>query len=452
MRIASLEKVTPMSVLDLPLREQAALLQSGEVTAAELWSLTMDRIKARDGKLRSFVYLSDGETPAEGPLSGLPIAVKDIIDVAGMPTRCGSHAHDATPAEKDAPVVATLRALGMVPVGKVATYEYALTGPAYDQPNPPARNPWSEAHITGGSSSGSAAAVAGGLVRAALGTDTGGSVRSPASYSGCVGLKPTHGAVSDEGVFPLSQSLDVVGPLAASVDDAAFVYDAMTGRDISAELGKDIKGLRIGYARDWFVNDPACEQYVIDAMDDAAGMLSQLGAVIELITLPGYAPMEVMGCVQIQAEAWDNHKAGLAESYDRYGVDARRNLLSGAMLDDATIKAAFDFAADLRRTFDEALEPFAALLTPTTLSTAPAFADFEDGPVWTAMRTLPFNMTGHPAISVPCGFANGLPLGMQLVGRYGDEGIICRIAHAFEQATNHTARPALQDGPLEITD
>ncbi|MGV0876260.1 amidase [Martelella sp. FLE1502] len=432
--------------LDLTLRQQAAMLAAGKLTASALVEAALERIARRDGALKSIVHLSetahaeaehlDAMAPEDRPpFAGLVFGVKDIIDVAGQPTRCGSHAHNEMPAE-DAAVVATLRRAGMIPVAKLATYEYALTGPAYDQPNPPARNPWNTDHITGGSSSGSAAAVAGGLMRVALGTDTGGSVRAPAAYCGVVGLKPTRGLVSDRGCFPLSRSLDVVGPIGASVDDVAFVLERLIPGFAPVAPRQDIAGLVIGYARDWFADDPHTDAAVLSALDDAAGRLSMLGARINLVDLPDYQPLEDAATVILQAEALAVHKEGLGRNYEAYGVDARRNLLTGALLTDEHVAAAQSVAAGFRLRVDEALQTFAALLTPTTLGPAPAFTDFRDGPVWTPMRTMPFNMSGHPAISLPCGLGDtGLPLGAQLVGGFGQERMLIRIAGALELAS-----------------
>ncbi len=444
------------AILDMPLREIARRLAEGSVTAADLREATYARIAARDGTLRSVVHLPDADrmtVPQDGPFAGIPFGVKDIIDVAQMPTRCGSFAHPAQE-RSDAQAVALLRQAGLVPLAKLATYEYALTGPAWDQPNPPARNPWNPEHITGGSSSGSAAAVAGGLFRFALGTDTGGSIRSPAAYCGIVGLKPTAAAVPDGGCFPLSQSLDVIGPLAACVEDAAIVMDLLSPASAAtADIGRGIAGLSVGYARSWFASDPKCDPAVVVAMDDAAATLSRLGAKIVLIDLPEYQPLEDAGTVILQAEAWANHLGGLRDRYDRYGVDARRNLVTGAILTEADVLAARQIGRDFRQQIDGILGRMSAILTPTTLGPAPAFAEFTDGPVWTAMRTLPFNLSGHPALSVPCGFAaNGLPLGMQLIGRYGDERMLCRIAHTFEQATDFSARPAIGAEPVSLED
>ncbi|MFN3664152.1 MAG: amidase [Yoonia sp.] len=446
-------RCTMTAPLDLPLQYQARLIARGAISAVELTQAALDRISARDGISRAVVDLNAGalalareidEMPAEQrpPLAGLAFGVKDIIDVAGQPTRCGSHTHDASPAQ-DATAVARLRQAGMIPLAKLATYEYALTGPAWDQPNPPARNPWNPDHITGGSSSGSAAAVAAGMMRVALGTDTGGSIRAPAAYCGIVGLKPTHGLVPDAGCFPLSPSLDVIGPLAGCVADAALVLDAIApGAGAMRKIGQDIKGMKIAYGRDWFADDPRCDPALLQGLDDTCAALSLLGAQIHLTPLPAYDRLEAAGTVILQAEALTTHRTPLSQNYDKYGVDARRNLLTGAVPDDADIARARQIGLEFRAAVDVIFADHAAILLPTTLGPAPAFADFADGPVWTAMRTLPFNLSGHPALSLPCGLAaNGLPLGCQLVTRHKDEATLCQIGHALEQAVLPLPRP-----------
>ncbi len=440
--------------LTQPLHAQAKALAQGEISALELAEAHLAKIDARNGDLRAVVHLNDklraqaqavDATPLEdrAPLAGLCFGVKDILDVAGQPTLCGSHAHPQGE-HSDAATVAALRRAGMLALGKLATYEYALTGPAYDQPYRPARNPWNLAHITGGSSSGSAAAVSGGLMRVALGTDTGGSIRAPSAYCGIIGLKPTAGLVPDAGCFPLSPSLDVVGPMAATVADAALVLDALVpGHNASAEIGQEISGLTIGYARDWFAEDPAADPALIAAMDETAGLLSQLGARIELIDLPAYQPLEDAATVILQAEAYAIHRDGLAQRFNAYGVDARRNLLTGAVLTPEDVEVARAVGRGFADLVDQRLAHCAALLAPTTLGPAPAFSDFANRPVWTAMRTMPFNLSGHPSISVPCGFTpRDLPLGAQFIGKKKGERTLCRIAHALEQASLYTARRA----------
>jgi aspartyl-tRNA(Asn)/glutamyl-tRNA(Gln) amidotransferase subunit A len=451
---------------DLTIAEAGARLRDGSLSAVALAEAHLARIDARDPGVHAFVAVDPDATLAaaaeadrelaegrdRGPLHGIPVAIKDLIDVAGLPTGCGSRLRaGSAPASTDAAVVTRLRSAGAILIGKLATYEFALVGPTFDGPAPPAVNPWSPDHVTGGSSSGSAAAVAAGLVRTCLGTDTGGSIRSPAAYCGVVGLKPTQGRVPVAGVFPLSPALDHVGPISATVAEAALTLDAIADPSALAaasRLGRDIAGLRIAYARDWFAGDPALMPGVLGAVDDAVSQLSLLGARIVEVALPDYPLCEAAGSVILEAEAFAQHRATLASDPAGYGRAAFASLLPGACLDAADLAEARRAAARLRRHLDaEVFARHDALVTATTLTTAPAIAPYREGLAgWTPMRTLPFNVTGHPALSVPAGFAAGLPVGLQVVGATGAEALICQIGHAFELSTDHAAqRP--QAGP-----
>jgi aspartyl-tRNA(Asn)/glutamyl-tRNA(Gln) amidotransferase subunit A len=317
-------------------------------------------------------------------------------------------------------------------------------------PQPPARNPWNLDHITGGSSSGSAAAVAGGIVRLALGSDTGGSIRSPAAYCGCVGLKASYDRISRAGVFPLSPSIDHVGPLAATVEEAALALDAMTEnpaawRPAGALLSRGAAGLRIGYARNWFAQDPQASPALISAMDDAAAQFSMLGASIAETDLPGYDLFEAAGCVILHAEALEQHKSLMAVHLLAYGRYALQSLAIGAAIDGRDLTRAGQARVKLTDELLLAMAPFDLLLTATALSPALPFSGIDgESPLWTRMRTIPFNVTGQPALSLPIGFDSGLPLGMQLIGRIGDEDLICAAGHAFERTTDHSVqRPPL---------
>jgi len=449
-----------MHPADLSIHEAGIRLRDGRLRATALAEAHFARIAELNPQVHAFVAMT--ETRAlhlasaadtdfaagidRGPLQGIPFAVKDIIDVAGIATRCGSR-RAALPAADDAEVVARLIAAGAVLLGKVATYEFALVGPSFDQPYPPARNPWRPDAITGGSSSGSAAAVAAGMVRFALGSDTGGSTRSPACYCGVVGLKPTFGAVSRQGVFPLSDSLDHVGVLAASADEAGLAFAAMTAAATPTEQ-TGVAGMRIGYARDWFADDPATAPEVIEALDAAASAFSLAGARVTLVQMPDYALMESAGAVILHAEAFALHRAAMQADGARYGRQAYQSLAAGVVLTSADLFRARRAAQRLRVELDAgAFADQDALLTACVLAPAPPFAAFaDDRAVWTAMRTLPFNLTGHPVLALPAGFAQGLPLGLQLVGRHGAEALLCRVGVAFEAATDHSAQrpPMLQ--------
>ncbi|MEX1214952.1 amidase [Saccharospirillum sp.] len=445
---------------DLSIAEVGLALRRGALSAVELAQAHLDRIEHRNERLHAFIDLDPDDVLQQAraadvrlaagdcddlPLLGIPVALKDILDVAGRTTTCGSHAQAGHNATVDATVVQRIYESGVVFLGKVATYEFALTGPAFDQPNPPPRNPWNTGHITGGSSSGSAAAVAGGLVRCALGTDTGGSVRSPAAYCGIVGLKPTYERLSRQGVFPLSDSLDHVGPLAACVADAAYCFDAFSepadAPPAAQWLGQGLAGLRLGYGRDWFAADAAVDPQAIVAIDAAVSQLSLLEARVETVELPDYDLFEAVGTIILQAEALAVHQTGLSTRPEHYGRAALRNLITGAALTPEHLSAARAMQQRLSADMDAILNRVDALITLTTLTPAPAFAAFTEGkPVWTPMRTFPFNLTGHPALTIPIGFSSGLPLGMQIIGKRNDEARICQIGHAFEQSTDHSVQ------------
>lgn len=451
-----------MPAPDLAIAEAARRLRDGSLTAVELTEAHLARIAARDPGLHSFVLVAADAARAEaaaadralaagddrGPLHGIPLAVKDLADVAGLPTACGSR-RPAPVATADAAVVARLRRAGAVLLGKLATYEYATVGPAFDGPAPPAVNPWNPERITGGSSSGSAVAVAAGLVRTALGTDTGGSIRSPAAWCGVVGLKPTRGRVPGAGVFPLSATLDTVGPLGATVAEAALTFDAIAdpGPPASAGLGRGIAGVALGYARDWFAHDPALDPRVLAVLDAAVAELSLLGARIIEVALPDYAPLERAGGLILDAEAYAVHRETLAADPDGYGSATRTSLLRGRDVTKADLAEARRIGLGAAAAVDAILLRHHAIVTATNLAPPPPVAPYRAGLAgWNPMRTLPFNLTGHPALSVPAGFVDGLPVGLQIVGRRGAEALICRIGAAFESATDHAAqRP--QAGP-----
>lgn len=446
---------------DLSLPEAAAALRAGTLTSRVLTQAVLDRIADRNPHIHAFTHIAtDALAQADradallasgdpGPLCGLPVAVKDLIDVADQPATSGSRVLSGRIAETDAAAVARLREQGVVLIGKLATYEFAMVGPDLALPDPPARNPWNTAHITGGSSSGSAAAVAGGLVRLAIGTDTGGSIRSPAAYCGCVGLKPTYDRVSRAGAFPLSPSLDHTGPLAATVEEAALALDAMTEgaqwRPATSRIGQPVAGLKIGFARNWFAEDPQASPALIRAMDEAASTLSLLGAEIRLISLPDYTLYEAAASIILHAEALEEHRALIRDHAADYGRPTLQCLAFGAALDPEDVAKAREAQARLTAEMLAAMEGCDLILTATTLTAALPFSAFDgEKAVWTPMRTIAFNLTGQPALSLPAGFENGLPLGLQLVGRAGDEDLLCAVGHAFERATDHSVqRPPL---------
>jgi aspartyl-tRNA(Asn)/glutamyl-tRNA(Gln) amidotransferase subunit A len=451
--------IQPAEAPDLSIMEAGRLLRNGSLTSLELTQAVLSRIAVRDPAYLSFYRVSvdlaleaarraDAELAAgqdRGPLHGIPIAVKDLIDIAGLPTTAGSKGRTGHVADSNAEVVTRLIEGGAVLVGKLATYEWGTVGPAYDGLYPPARNPWGLDSITGGSSSGSAAAVSGGLIRTSIGTDTGGSVRGPAAYCGVAGLKPTHGLVPTAGVLAMSPSMDHVGPVSATSAEAAITLDVIAGRsgDQSATryLGTPIAGLRIAYARDWFAHDPQTHPAVLAAMDEAISTLSELGAVIERVGLPDYYAIEVAAAAVLHAEGFAHHAEALAQHPEGFGRRTFQSIAAGVAVTPDELADAKRAGTVFRDSLDrDIFSRFDGLVTVCTLSPALPVSLFAEGSAWTPMRTIGFNLSGHPVLALPMGFSEGLPLGMQIVGRHFDEARICQIGDAFERATDHSAQ------------
>lgn len=436
---------------ELSITEAGCLLRGGALRSSDLTRHALSRIARLDGTYRAFAHLDPESALKEagaadaalaegidlGPLHGIPYALKDMIDAASMPTRAGSRLRQGHVATRDAAVTAAMRKAGAVLLGKVATYEFATVGPAFDLPQPPAVNPRAPDHITGGSSSGSAAAVAAGYVRLSIGTDSGGSVRNPACYCGVVGLKPSFGLVPMDGILPLTPSLDHAGILAASVEDAAICLDVLSsGTSAIQSLGERLEGICIAYGRNWSAEEAVPE--VQAALDRAADRLRELGASVEEVTLPDYAAFEKCGTVILQAEAFALHSQDIKASGDSYGRSAFASLMSGQKINPSEVEETLRLKDQLSDMMDGVMARFDALLVANTLAPAPAVADFRDGkPRWTAMRTFPFNVTGQPALAVPMGVsAQGLPLGLQFAGPMGSEAKLCQIGLAFETDLN----------------
>lgn len=448
---------------DLSILEAGRRLRDGTLTSVALTRAVLARVAERDPTYLSFYRVTaeqaldaarraDAELSAgedRGPLHGIPIGLKDMIDVAGVPTTCGSKGRATNVPGINALLVDRLIAAGAVIVGKLATYEWGTVGPAYDTLYPPARNPWSLEHITGGSSSGCAVAVAGGLLRTSIGSDTGGSVRGPAFYCGVVGLKPTFGMVPKNGVSAMSASMDHIGPLSATTLEAALTLDVIAGRtadELAARhCGKDITGLRVAYARDWFAGDAQADPRIVAAMDEAASKLSELGAVIEQVTLPSYPAIEIAAAAVLHYECFAGHAEELAEHPEHFGRKTYQNLVAGIAITAAEYAEAKRAGAAFRHALDrDVFSRFDAVLTVGALTPALPVSLFGKGSVWTPMRTIGFNISGHPALALPMGFVDGLPIGMQIVGPHHGEAVICQIGDAFERATDH----ALQRPPV----
>ena len=457
----------------LSIREAGAELRAGRLTASALTEATLARVEETESQLNAYITVTaehartqaqaaDHELAAgrdRGPLHGIPVALKDLIDTAGIATTGGSGFLRERVPDHDAAVVTRLAEAGAVLPGKLNLHEFAFGTTSANPHYGPVHNPWDTTRSPGGSSGGSAAAVAVGSAMAALGSDTGGSIRIPAALCGVVGLMGTYGRVSRRGVLPLSWSLDHVGPLARSVEDAALVLNAIAGHDpadpgsadepvpdATAELGRDLRGLVVGLPRDPLWLD--VEQPVRDACERAVEELRALGTEVREVELPLLAEMRRMERGRFHrallSEAGAYHARWLREHPEGYGEDVRATLEIVSLVPATT----YINAQRMRRL---AIEESHALLTevdvlvsPTTEHTAPTIADGD--PTARLVRlTAPYDVTGIPAISVPCGFdADGLPIGLMIGARHFDEVTLCRVAHAYEQATEwHGRRPPL---------
>lgn len=459
---------------ELSIAEAGRALRSGAVTSFALTEAALARIDALDATYKAFVLLTRERALADaaradaqfaqgvdlGPLHGVPYALKDIYATAGIRTTCHSHLlHDNVPTA-DCAVQEKLAAGGAVLLGKVGTFEFAIGGPSFDLPFPPARNPWNPDHFTGGSSSGSAAAVASGMLRMAMGSDTGGSIRGPAALCGIVGLKPTYGRVSRRGVFPLAYSLDHCGPLSWSVEDTALTLQVIAGfdcqdpasadvpvPDYQAALEQDLKGVKIGYIRRFFVDNPFLTSEALAALDAAAQLLGTIGADVVEVDMPALELFDACAQVIMFGEAFTIHEADLKTRPYAYGRYAYQRIVSGAVLSAADLLQAQRLRRELTDAVNQGpLKTCHALLAPCGLATAAPFSSFgKDAVKWGGMLTNPFNVTGSPALALPIGFgANGLPLGAQIVARPFDEAMALRIGAAYEAAAGVTQhRPPL---------
>jgi aspartyl-tRNA(Asn)/glutamyl-tRNA(Gln) amidotransferase subunit A len=453
----------------LPIGEAAELIRGRKLSPLEYTQALIGRIERYEGKLNAFLRLTPelaledarrAETEIvrgawRGPFHGVPYGLKDIVDYAGLPTTAHSKILKENLAASDAYVTQKLRAAGAVFMGKLATHEFAIGGPSFDLPWPPARNPWNRDHFCGGSSSGSGAAVAAGLLPAAIGTDTGGSVRNPASMCGIVGMKPTYGLVSRRGVIPLSFSLDHVGPLTRTVRENALMLDLIAGHDpqdpgsavhagasYASQLGRGIEGLRVGVVRHFYTRDMEADAEVVSGIEAAVQKLAELGAQVREIETAPLADYSACNRTILTSEAFAIHETWMRERPQDYGALARERIMTGAFVRAAD----YVNATRLRRKLTDAFHGLFADVDVIVTSSAmdpPCRIDDPQAVEYTYARQsrAPFNVTGSPALSVPVGFTrSGLPLAMQIVGRPFGEALVYRVAHAYEQATQWVER------------
>ena len=462
------------SVSDAPDGIAASLnaFRAGQDTPTRLVERLLARIERIDPVLASFVTLDAERARTEaaaadarwaagqprGALDGIPIGIKDVIDVAGLPTLCHSRLRPPVAADADAFAVARLRAAGAIVLGKLATHEFAIGGPAFDLPYPPARNPWDPRRHPGGSSSGAGAAVAAGLILGAVGTDTAGSIRHPASACGIVGIKPTYGLVSRGGVVPLAWTLDHVGPLARTVVDAALLLETMVGRDAAdqgsvvrprqppyvAAIERGIAGWRIGLVRHFHQRDMIAEPETAAAIDRAAERLAALGAEIVNVELPSLLEFANLNRVILQSEGFSYHAADLRTRPEAFSAATRRALLPGAFLRAEDYLSATRRRSAMIAAVDAAFARCEVLLTASSMTVPCAINDADEiARTYMLQARTPFNLTGHPALAMMAALSSsGMPLSIQFAAPYFEEGRLFRTAHAFE-ATVMTSANAL---------
>ncbi len=454
--------------------ELSARLDRGELSSREVTEAQIARIDAHDASLNAYITVMRDQALAaadaadarrrageRGDLLGVPLAVKDLFATAGVRTTAGARILADSVPDETATAVRLLEEAGAVILGKTNMMEFA-----YGYPHPDfgeSRNPWDTAHTAGGSSGGSAAAVAAGMAYGALGSDTGGSIRSPAAYCGITGLKPTYGRVSRHGVVPLAWSLDHCGPLTRTAHDTALIFDAIAGYDprdpasatepfvaTAAEIGRSVAGLRLGVVGQFFERhvEPDLRQVADDAMKSWTAIGVEL-IPIELECVPLVGPT-IMPLVQAEATAY--HWQSLLDRPDDFGPDVRDNLRLGATILAKDYLQAQRARRQMQAEIDAVLRTVDAIVFPTQPIVAPRLdsyrvtepdeTDVLEGEIG---HTGLANLTGHPAVSIPCGFTPaGLPVALQLTGRAFGEATILAIAHAYQQATDwHTRRPSL---------
>ncbi|MDJ0390475.1 amidase [Roseomonas sp. E05] len=460
----------------LTIAEASRRIRAGDLSPVELAEAYLDRIAALDGQLNAYVLVlreaalaearkAEAEIAAgdwKGPLHGIPIALKDIYNTAGIATTGHSALfRDHVPAE-DATTVRLLREAGAVILGKTATWEFAIGGVSFDLPWPPARNPWDTTLDPAGSSSGSGAAMAAGLCMGAMGTDTGGSIRSPAAWNGIAGLKPTYGLVSRRGVLPLSFTLDHAGPMCWTAEDCALMMQVLAAHDpldpgsadpgpidFAGALGGGLGGLRVGVVRHFFEQDAPADTVVVDAMESALGVLAKAGATIRDVSL---APLELYYdlCNLIMGpEAFAIHEQGLTQTPELYGAVARKRISAGAFVAGSDYVNALRLRARLVAQAAAVMREVDVLITPTRHTPPEPLGQF-DTMMGHRFYTRPFNVLGLPALSVCSGFTgNGLPLSMQIAGRPFEDALVLKVGDAFEKATGfREIRPQLANAAV----
>ncbi|HEX8891873.1 MAG TPA: amidase [Terriglobales bacterium] len=444
----------------LRLAEAASQIRERKLSSLELTRGCLAPIAKLDSQLNAFITVTEdlafgqaGQADAEvasghwrGPLHGIPIALKDLIDVAGIKTTAGSDQFRNRIATEDAAVVRQLKAAGAVIVGKNNLQEFAFGGSGMISAFGPTRNPWDLTRVSGGSSSGSAAAVAAGMCVAALGTDTAGSVRDPAALCGLVGYRPSAGVWKMDGIIPLRKSFDTVGLLTQTAEDAQLMFGALASDLAHAEL-TPIEQIRVGVARDGFFDD--LEPDIAKCIDEALGIVRSFAASISEVTI------EVgIKWTDFDVEILEYHHQMLADSPELYQPGTLARLKACSRIPPAEFEQAQRELAGARSVAEKIFDLVDVVLTPTCLVAAPKVSDLEtmsdkDLRAYEVRKLLgnaaPFSLLFWPSVSVPCGFTReGLPVGLQISARPGADALVLEVARAFEQATDwHKRSPAI---------
>jgi aspartyl-tRNA(Asn)/glutamyl-tRNA(Gln) amidotransferase subunit A len=449
--------------------EASRLIAAKELSPVELTRACLDRVHALDDKLHAFVHLTEERALAEaqaaeaaimagrskGRLHGIPIGLKDIVDTKGIPTTCQSKLLQDNIPDADATCAELLAAAGTVLVGKTTTHEFADGGPSFDLPQPPARNPWNTDHFTAGSSSGTGAGVAAGLILGGIGTDTGGSIRGPAALCGIAGLKPTYGLVSRAGVAPAAFSLDHIGPMAWTAEDCALMLQALAGHDprdpasaerpvpdYTAGLGSAVKGVRIGVIHHFHEVDYKVSDGVRRGIDAAIATLRGLGAEIREVQVAPLQDWGACGSLISICERAAAYEEWAKTRLRDFGERVQRRLMLATLVSGVDYVQAVRRRRELRAELKAAMQGLDVVLTASQTSEAPKI---DEVPKWDTFAapsfTMPFNVTGYPALTLCAGFgAGGLPVAIQLAARPFEEAGLLRIADAFEKATEFRNR------------
>ncbi len=485
-----------MSLFDLNLNELHNKLMGKSLSVEELVNHSYNQIHKVDGQVQAFLSLNEvgarqqarvldkqlSEGGECGLLFGLPVGIKDNINVDGLPTTCASKLLANYTSVYDATVSTKLKQAEAVTIGKLNMDEFAMGGSNENSGFHLTRNPWHLDHVPGGSSGGSAAAVAAGEVYFALGSDTGGSIRQPAAYCGVVGLKPTYGLVSRYGLVAFASSLDQIGPITKNVEDSAYVLQAIAGHDpldstsarvdipnYASSLTGDVKGMRIAVPKEYLGD--GIDSLVREAIMSALRTFEKLGATWEEVSLPHTDYAVATYYLLASSEASSNlarydgvrygvrteHADNLLDMYRRtrsegFGSEVKRRIMLGTYALSSGYYDAYYLKAQqvrtlIKRDFDRVFEQYDVVISPTAPTPAFRIGTQIDDPLTMYLNdimTIPVNLAGVPAISIPCGLANGMPVGLQIIGKALDEPTILRAAHAFEQNTDfHKLRPTI---------